>query len=455
MSSTNSSSSSSSSSSSASVDAILASALDNFDEEVQKQEKTKETPSTELFESIDKKVLHSMMSQDTSKDDDDSDDSEKKPKKSASDKAKASVEFGPDTKDKAQKPDDEFSKYFGSLQEQMMHYAANFPKPATSSSSSSASTSSSTSTTSSVDSTSAETLKMLGGHTGAQNEDAFASMFPKGFDMSSMVAQLDKIEKQAAKMSSESSDSSTSSSTSTSATSGADSEGNFDDMLMGMMPMMLSKEFMYPPVKNITGMYPKYIEDNEKKLSKEDLANYKKQYTAFQKMCKVFEDTPDDQNAVLTLMQEIQSYGPPPPELASKLNPFGGADPMSMLASLTAPSSSSGTSSSTAANPFASLMTQLMQAPQPSSSASSSSSSSSSVVASTASSSASSSSSASMANPFASMMGNMSAMSGLPMPTAEEMADPEFQQFMGAFMQGMMSGVQHQQQNTSKKPRDS
>jgi len=101
--------------------------------------------------------------------------------------------------------------------------------------------------------------------------------------------------------------------------------GGMDSFIDSMISKMMSKEYLYPAVKEITGKFPEFMKENEGKASEEKMKQYQDQYKCFQELCEVFENSkPNDEGddkKVMDLMQKMQSYGPPPQEIMSGLLP--------------------------------------------------------------------------------------------------------------------------------------
>jgi len=104
---------------------------------------------------------------------------------------------------------------------------------------------------------------------------------------------------------------------------GADSEEGFAQSIEKMMGEMISKEHLYPVMKQISDQFPAWLSENKGKVSGEEFENFEKQMGCFQRICEAFEKDPPDTQAVLTIMQEMQSYGPPPKELTASIMPPG------------------------------------------------------------------------------------------------------------------------------------
>ena len=56
-----------------------------------------------------------------------------------------------------------------------------------------------------------------------------------------------------------------------------------------MMESLLSKEVLYPPLKELSAKYPDWLADNRSKLSEEDFSKFNQQFQVTQKICQVFE----------------------------------------------------------------------------------------------------------------------------------------------------------------------
>lgn len=115
-----------------------------------------------------------------------------------------------------------------------------------------------------------------------------------------------------------------------------DTDGNtFLPFMEGMMQSLLSAEILLPSIKDLLEKYPKYLEENDSKLSAEDKERFQKQLELY----KVIEghlqsEKPDDTptvkrekfRVVLDDMRKLQDYGQPPAEILAETGgdlPFG------------------------------------------------------------------------------------------------------------------------------------
>jgi len=96
---------------------------------------------------------------------------------------------------------------------------------------------------------------------------------------------------------------------------------DFQGVVDGMMKQLLSKQIMYDPIKAICDKYPEWLAENQPKLSNEDYLRYGKQYQYIQRICAVYETTPDNFERLMELMQDMQECGKPPEEIIRELAP--------------------------------------------------------------------------------------------------------------------------------------
>ncbi|CAL1710393.1 unnamed protein product [Somion occarium] len=120
---------------------------------------------------------------------------------------------------------------------------------------------------------------------------------------------------------------------------GGESEEELQNILESMMTQLMSKEILYEPLKELHEKFPSYLKENGSKLNPDDQKRYVSQQEAVIKILAVFDDPSySEGNAelgakVVTLMNEMQSYGSPPPEIMGPLPPGldVGADGMPKL----------------------------------------------------------------------------------------------------------------------------
>ncbi|KAJ8707590.1 hypothetical protein PYW07_011267 [Mythimna separata] len=111
----------------------------------------------------------------------------------------------------------------------------------------------------------------------------------------------------------------------------------FVPFMQGMMQSLLSKEVLYPSLKELVDKYPKWLEDNKGKIEQTEYDRFSKQQKLMEQVCSELEpeqeSDPDDVKrkrfeVVLDLMQKMQDLGQPPSELVGDM----GAPPSMPLA---------------------------------------------------------------------------------------------------------------------------
>mmetsp|Transcript_8944 Transcript_8944/g.16434 ORF Transcript_8944/g.16434 Transcript_8944/m.16434 type:complete len:123 (+) Transcript_8944:603-971(+) len=91
-----------------------------------------------------------------------------------------------------------------------------------------------------------------------------------------------------------------------------------------MVGKLVSKEYLYPAVKDITAKFPEFLEKNKGKIPDKEYEQYEAQYQCFKELCETFENEGESESGskkVVDLMQKMQSYGVPPQEIMSGLLP--------------------------------------------------------------------------------------------------------------------------------------
>ncbi|XP_054855528.1 peroxisomal biogenesis factor 19 [Eublepharis macularius] len=107
-------------------------------------------------------------------------------------------------------------------------------------------------------------------------------------------------------------------------------EGNLLPLMQGIMRNLLSKDVLYPSLKEITDKYPEWLRSHCDSLPKEQYEKYQEQHSIMGKICEQFEaERPSDGDTehkarfelILDLMQQLQDLGHPPKELAGESPP--------------------------------------------------------------------------------------------------------------------------------------
>lgn len=91
---------------------------------------------------------------------------------------------------------------------------------------------------------------------------------------------------------------------------------NVMPLLESMMQSILSKDLLYPPLKELCDKYPDWLADHRQKLEKDnEFEKYDGQFQVVQKLVAAFERKDHKFEEIFELMQQMQSYGHPPKEL--------------------------------------------------------------------------------------------------------------------------------------------
>ncbi|VAI59253.1 unnamed protein product [Triticum turgidum subsp. durum] len=96
---------------------------------------------------------------------------------------------------------------------------------------------------------------------------------------------------------------------------------DMDSIVETMMKQLLSKEILYEPMKDIVEKYPKWLEDNKSKISKEEYERYSNQLELMLKLNEVYEHEPENMSKVFEIMQNMQECGQPPSDLVQDIVP--------------------------------------------------------------------------------------------------------------------------------------
>ena len=95
-------------------------------------------------------------------------------------------------------------------------------------------------------------------------------------------------------------------------------------MMEDMMKIMLSKDMLYLPMKEMRKNYPEWLEKNKASISSTEKSNYEKQLHCIDIICNEFESETDSDsaatklkrfNSVMNAVNEMQQYGQPPSSL--------------------------------------------------------------------------------------------------------------------------------------------
>jgi len=105
-------------------------------------------------------------------------------------------------------------------------------------------------------------------------------------------------------------------------------ENEFLPFMQGLMSSLLSKDTLYPSLKEMSEKYPPWLTENRDKTDPATLERYEAQLRLIQEACKEFEeekeDDPDDVKGqrferLIIVMQKMQACGHPPEDLVGSL----------------------------------------------------------------------------------------------------------------------------------------
>lgn len=112
-----------------------------------------------------------------------------------------------------------------------------------------------------------------------------------------------------------------------------DDPGAILPFMHGMLQHLLSKEILYPSLKELVDKYPEWLEEKKDTIPSNDLQRYTKQLKLMQQVCIELDKEKDGDNEetkkkrfekIVALMQEAQGCGQLPEELVGEqtANPF-------------------------------------------------------------------------------------------------------------------------------------
>uniref|UniRef100_A0A3B5MZL0 Peroxisomal biogenesis factor 19 n=1 Tax=Xiphophorus couchianus TaxID=32473 RepID=A0A3B5MZL0_9TELE len=89
-------------------------------------------------------------------------------------------------------------------------------------------------------------------------------------------------------------------------------DGNILPIMQSIMQNLLSKDVLYPSLKEITSKYPEWLETNKSTLSAEDHQRYQQQAKIMGDICKLFENEEEEAGdkertfeSIMDLMQKV------------------------------------------------------------------------------------------------------------------------------------------------------
>ena len=94
----------------------------------------------------------------------------------------------------------------------------------------------------------------------------------------------------------------------------AQGQKGMQEMMDTMLQQLLSKDVLYEPMVEIAAMYPPWIKKNKKILPAEEIVRYEAQLAMVKSIVEEFKKPEGETQfqTVVTLLQEVQSFGQPP-----------------------------------------------------------------------------------------------------------------------------------------------
>ncbi|XP_015792214.1 peroxisomal biogenesis factor 19 [Tetranychus urticae] len=103
-------------------------------------------------------------------------------------------------------------------------------------------------------------------------------------------------------------------------------------LVTNLMQNLLSKQVLYPSIKDLSERYPIWIEEHRTELDNKDLDRYTKQLNLMKQVCIEFEAENESDSSevkdsrfqkILSIMQEMKDCGSPPKELVGDVPDMG------------------------------------------------------------------------------------------------------------------------------------
>jgi len=107
---------------------------------------------------------------------------------------------------------------------------------------------------------------------------------------------------------------------------------HIDVQVLSTIPVMFSywakandaldvSRFLNDHIAGIVEKYPKWLEDNKDKISKEEYERYNNQLELMVKLIEVYENDPENMTKIFDIMQNMQECGQPPSDLVQDIVP--------------------------------------------------------------------------------------------------------------------------------------
>ena len=98
------------------------------------------------------------------------------------------------------------------------------------------------------------------------------------------------------------------------------SNPEFQEAINSLGENLYNKEMLYPPLKKLQDLYPKWIEDNKSKVEPAQMEKYVAQMELLKKICASFESGEKNVIGLIQMITKLTEYGTPPEEIAKQVD---------------------------------------------------------------------------------------------------------------------------------------
>lgn len=100
-----------------------------------------------------------------------------------------------------------------------------------------------------------------------------------------------------------------------------ENSSEFGGVMENVMKQLLSKEVIQEPLEKLKEQYPGWLETNKGQIEKTEYERFEKQYQYICNLCNLFQNEPDNFDAIVSALQQVQECGQPPKEIINELAP--------------------------------------------------------------------------------------------------------------------------------------
>ncbi|TVT99979.1 hypothetical protein EJB05_54606, partial [Eragrostis curvula] len=94
-----------------------------------------------------------------------------------------------------------------------------------------------------------------------------------------------------------------------------------EGMVQALTPYIFSKEFVYAPLLEFVGRYPKWLGANRDKLSKQEYEQYERQLELMVNLAVIYENEPQNFSKIVNIVKKILESGMPPNDIVADTFP--------------------------------------------------------------------------------------------------------------------------------------